>query len=175
MAGNCITLCLGCLKVNSVLMKWTWKTSAVHKVLFPTVAPPPLLITWSHLYNFVKVLTECLQIQQPKFFVCYIQVNVFNSELLSLRGSSHVVYNQIENSCSCIWLEDWQRQRPSSVYFLSNVMHIEVGVLQGHHVPLRVFVDSCAVTAHPDPSSHPRYDVINNHGWASSHGSQARI
>ncbi|KAM9766500.1 zona pellucida sperm-binding protein 3-like [Menidia menidia] len=60
--------------------------------------------------------------------------------------------------------EDWQSQRPSNVYFLSDVMHMEVSVLQGHHVPLRIFVDSCVATVNPDPSSRPRYPFINNYG-----------
>ncbi|XP_071320683.1 zona pellucida sperm-binding protein 3-like [Trachinotus anak] len=60
--------------------------------------------------------------------------------------------------------EDWQSQRPSSVYFLSDVMHIEAAVLQGHHAPLRVYVDSCVATVNPDPRSQPRYPFISNHG-----------
>lgn len=64
----------------------------------------------------------------------------------------------------CIGLEDWQSQRPSSVYFPGDVMHIEAAVLQGHHVPLRVYVDSCVATADPDPYSQPRYPFVNNHG-----------
>ncbi|XP_035485702.2 zona pellucida sperm-binding protein 3-like [Scophthalmus maximus] len=60
--------------------------------------------------------------------------------------------------------EDWQAQRPSGVYFLSDVMHIEAAVLQGHHVPLRVYVDSCVATAGPDPGSQPAFTFINNHG-----------
>ncbi|KAM4560509.1 zona pellucida sperm-binding protein 3-like [Odontesthes bonariensis] len=60
--------------------------------------------------------------------------------------------------------EDWQWQRPSNVYSLSDVIHMEASVLQGHHVPLRVFVDSCMATVNPDPSSQPRYPVINNYG-----------
>ncbi|XP_071779909.2 zona pellucida sperm-binding protein 3-like [Centroberyx gerrardi] len=60
--------------------------------------------------------------------------------------------------------EDWQSERPSSVYFLSDVMHMEASVLQAHHVPLRVYVDRCVATLDPDPSSHPRYHFINNHG-----------
>ncbi|XP_042369089.1 zona pellucida sperm-binding protein 3-like [Plectropomus leopardus] len=63
--------------------------------------------------------------------------------------------------------EDWQSQRPSNVYFLSDVMHIEAAVLQGHHVPLRVYADSCVATASPDPNSEPRYPFINNHGCLS--------
>ncbi|KAM3584846.1 uncharacterized protein V6R79_000629 [Siganus canaliculatus] len=60
--------------------------------------------------------------------------------------------------------DDWQRQRPSPAYFLSDVMHVEAAVLQGRHIPLRVFVDSCVVTLHPDPATQPRYQLINNHG-----------
>ncbi|XP_026219085.1 zona pellucida sperm-binding protein 3-like [Anabas testudineus] len=60
--------------------------------------------------------------------------------------------------------EDWQSQRPSSVYFLSDMMHIEASVLQGHHVPLRVHMDSCVATVNPDPSSQLRYVFIKNHG-----------
>ncbi|KAF3857203.1 hypothetical protein F7725_009062, partial [Dissostichus mawsoni] len=63
--------------------------------------------------------------------------------------------------------EDWQSQRPSSVHFLSDVMHIEAAVLQGHHIPLRVYVDSCVATATPDPNSQPRYPFISNHGCLS--------
>nr|XP_033471561.1 zona pellucida sperm-binding protein 3-like [Epinephelus lanceolatus] len=63
--------------------------------------------------------------------------------------------------------EDWQSRRTSSVYFLSDVMHIEAAVLQGHHVPLRVYVDSCVATESPDPDSQPRYPFINNHGCFS--------
>nr|XP_046238214.1 zona pellucida sperm-binding protein 3-like [Scatophagus argus] len=63
--------------------------------------------------------------------------------------------------------EDWQSQRPSNVYFSSDVMHIEAAVLHGHHVPLRVFVDSCVATVNPDPASHPRYPFVNNHGCLS--------
>ncbi|XP_034533770.1 zona pellucida sperm-binding protein 3-like [Notolabrus celidotus] len=63
--------------------------------------------------------------------------------------------------------EDWQAQKASSVYFLSDVMHIEAAVLQGHHVPLRVYVDSCVATVSPDPDSEPRYPFISNHGCLS--------
>ncbi|XP_030265200.1 zona pellucida sperm-binding protein 3-like isoform X2 [Sparus aurata] len=63
--------------------------------------------------------------------------------------------------------DDWQEQRQSSVYFLSDVMHIEAAVAQGHHVPLRVYVDSCVATVTPDPDSRPRYPFIRNHGCLS--------
>ncbi|KAM6892888.1 LOW QUALITY PROTEIN: zona pellucida sperm-binding protein 3-like [Lycodopsis pacificus] len=63
--------------------------------------------------------------------------------------------------------EDWQSQRPSTVYLQSEVMHIEAAVLQGHHVPLRVHVDSCVATVSPDPNSQPAYPFIRNHGCLS--------
>ena len=43
-------------------------------------------------------------------------------------------------------------------------MRIEAAVLQGHHAPLRVYVDSCVATVDPDPDSQPRYPFISNHG-----------
>ncbi|KAK9523861.1 hypothetical protein VZT92_017746 [Zoarces viviparus] len=63
--------------------------------------------------------------------------------------------------------DDWQSQRPSRVYLQSEVMHIEATVLQGHHVPLRVHVDSCVATVSPDPNSQPAYPFISNHGCLS--------
>lgn len=63
-----------------------------------------------------------------------------------------------------IGLEDWQSQRPSNVFFLNDVIHIEAAVLQAHHVPLRVYVDNCVATANPNPNSQPRHPFINNHG-----------
>ncbi|XP_035533714.1 zona pellucida sperm-binding protein 3-like [Morone saxatilis] len=63
--------------------------------------------------------------------------------------------------------EDWQSQRPSNVYFPGDVMHIEAAILQGHHIPLRIYVDSCVATTNPDPSSQPRYPFITNHGCLS--------
>ncbi|XP_060888941.1 zona pellucida sperm-binding protein 3-like isoform X1 [Labrus mixtus] len=60
--------------------------------------------------------------------------------------------------------EDWQAQRSSGVYSLSDVMHIQAAVLQGRHVPLRVYADSCVATVTPDPDSQPRYPFIGNHG-----------
>lgn len=60
--------------------------------------------------------------------------------------------------------EDWQSARSSNVYFLSDVIRVEAAVLQGHHIPLRVFVDGCVATLAPDPDSKPRYPFINSHG-----------
>ncbi|KAM6893928.1 zona pellucida sperm-binding protein 3-like, partial [Xenentodon cancila] len=78
--------------------------------------------------------------------------------------ASDIQANQQLHFSLRLMTEDWQSQRPSNVYFLSDVMHIEASVLQGHHIPLRVFVDSCVATVNPDPSSKPRYPFITNYG-----------
>lgn len=63
------------------------------------------------------------------------------------------------------WAEDWRSPRPSSTYFLSEVIQVEAAVLVGSHIPLRVFVDSCVATVSLHPESTPRYPFITNHGW----------
>ncbi|XP_017289886.1 zona pellucida sperm-binding protein 3 [Kryptolebias marmoratus] len=60
--------------------------------------------------------------------------------------------------------DDWLSPRPSNVYFLTDVVHLEASVLRGAHVPLRVFVDRCVATANPDPASQLRYPFVSNHG-----------
>ncbi|KAF7214970.1 zona pellucida sperm-binding protein 3 [Nothobranchius furzeri] len=60
--------------------------------------------------------------------------------------------------------EDWLSRMPYNAYFLREIMNIEASVLRGNHVPLRLFVDSCVATAHPDPESTPRYPLVTNHG-----------
>ncbi|XP_041718832.2 zona pellucida sperm-binding protein 3 [Coregonus clupeaformis] len=60
--------------------------------------------------------------------------------------------------------DDWQFERPSSVYFLGHVMNIEASIIQDHHTTLRVYVDSCVATLAPEMASKPRYSFIENHG-----------
>ncbi|KAJ3584726.1 hypothetical protein NHX12_015221 [Muraenolepis orangiensis] len=60
--------------------------------------------------------------------------------------------------------EDWRHQRPSAVYRVGDVMHVEASVLGGHHVPLVVFVDHCQATLGPDATAQPSYRFISNHG-----------
>uniref|UniRef100_A0AAV2KRA9 Zona pellucida sperm-binding protein 3 n=1 Tax=Knipowitschia caucasica TaxID=637954 RepID=A0AAV2KRA9_KNICA len=60
--------------------------------------------------------------------------------------------------------DDWMHERPSSQYFLGDVIHVEATVMQFFHVPLRVYVDSCVATLLPDVNSSPRYAFIDNHG-----------
>ncbi|CAB1331670.1 unnamed protein product [Coregonus sp. 'balchen'] len=59
---------------------------------------------------------------------------------------------------------DSKFERPSSQYFLGDLICMEASVLQYHHVPLRVFVESCVATLVPDINSKPRYSFIENHG-----------
>ncbi|XP_045552651.1 zona pellucida sperm-binding protein 3-like [Salmo salar] len=56
--------------------------------------------------------------------------------------------------------DDWQFERPSSVYFLGHVMSIEASIIQAHHTTLHVYVDSCVATLAPEPT----YSFIENHG-----------
>ncbi|PWA32242.1 hypothetical protein CCH79_00013198 [Gambusia affinis] len=65
--------------------------------------------------------------------------------------------------------KDWRSLRASNVYSMREMMHMEAAVMQGVHVPLRVFVDSCVVTASPDPTSHPSYSIIVVNQRVKSH------
>ncbi|KAM7365332.1 hypothetical protein PAMP_016267 [Pampus punctatissimus] len=120
-------------------------------------SPTPIGITFILKTNPAEVEIECHY--QRKYLVSSNAMKPtwepFASNMLAeqqLRFSLHLM------------TEDWQSQRPSSVYFLSDVMHIEASVLQGHHVPMRVYVDSCVATVNPNPNSQPRYPFINNYG-----------
>ncbi|KAL2087666.1 hypothetical protein ACEWY4_016494 [Coilia grayii] len=73
--------------------------------------------------------------------------------------------------------DDWQAQRPSSTYFLGDMMNVEGSVQQVHHEPMRVFVDNCMATMGPDINTVPRYAFIENHGcftdaWHTGSNSQ---
>uniref|UniRef100_A0AAY4AZT8 Zona pellucida sperm-binding protein 3 n=1 Tax=Denticeps clupeoides TaxID=299321 RepID=A0AAY4AZT8_9TELE len=60
--------------------------------------------------------------------------------------------------------DDWKFERPSNVYYMGDLIHFEASVKQYNHVPLRVFVDTCVVTAVPDAAAAPSYLFIQNHG-----------
>uniref|UniRef100_A0AAY3ZXM5 Zona pellucida sperm-binding protein 3 n=1 Tax=Denticeps clupeoides TaxID=299321 RepID=A0AAY3ZXM5_9TELE len=60
--------------------------------------------------------------------------------------------------------DDWQFERPSNVYYMGDLINFEASVKQYNHVPLRVFVDTCVVTAVPDAAAAPSYLFIQNHG-----------
>nr|XP_023690121.1 zona pellucida sperm-binding protein 3-like [Paramormyrops kingsleyae] len=60
--------------------------------------------------------------------------------------------------------DDWKAERTSNVYSLGDVVNIEAAVIVSHHVPLRVFVDSCVATLVPDVNAVPSYTFVVNHG-----------
>ncbi|XP_075968558.1 zona pellucida sperm-binding protein 3-like isoform X2 [Anarhichas minor] len=58
---------------------------------------------------------------------------------------------------------DWSSERKSSLYFLGDVVNMEASV-DHHHLPLRLYADSCVATLTPDVNSYPRYPFIDHHG-----------
>ncbi|XP_041651598.1 zona pellucida sperm-binding protein 3-like isoform X2 [Cheilinus undulatus] len=60
--------------------------------------------------------------------------------------------------------DDWQFPRPSTQFFLGDMMRFEVSVKQFHHAPLRVMVDSCVATVAPSIDTVPRYAFLGNSG-----------
>ncbi|CAJ1055924.1 zona pellucida sperm-binding protein 3-like [Xyrichtys novacula] len=60
--------------------------------------------------------------------------------------------------------DDWQFPRPSAQLILGDMMKFEVSVQQFHHAPLRVTVDSCVATVHPNIDTVPRYVFLGNNG-----------
>ncbi|XP_004552715.2 zona pellucida sperm-binding protein 3 isoform X2 [Maylandia zebra] len=120
-------------------------------------SPTPISNTFILKTNPVEVVIQCH----------YKRRHYVNSDALRPTSKPFASLMQVEQRLHFslhLMTEDWQSQRPSSVYFLNDVMHIEAAVLRGNHVPLRVYVDSCVATANPDPYSQPRYSLINNHG-----------
>nr|XP_019960496.1 PREDICTED: zona pellucida sperm-binding protein 3-like [Paralichthys olivaceus] len=63
-----------------------------------------------------------------------------------------------------IMTEDWQFERASYSYFLSDPIHFEVSAILGNHMPLRVYVDHCVATATPDAEAKIKYDFIEHYG-----------
>ncbi|XP_067828097.1 zona pellucida sperm-binding protein 3-like [Heptranchias perlo] len=60
--------------------------------------------------------------------------------------------------------DDWLTERTSTVYYLGDLIHIEVSVSMTNHMPLKLYIDSCAATLSPDKDSTPRYNIIDYHG-----------
>ncbi|KAL1282791.1 hypothetical protein QQF64_001594 [Cirrhinus molitorella] len=60
--------------------------------------------------------------------------------------------------------DDWRYERPSSVYFLGDFINLEASVIRANHVPLRVFVESCAATLDPSGEATNTYTFIENSG-----------
>uniref|UniRef100_A0A672FMA9 Zona pellucida sperm-binding protein 3 n=1 Tax=Salarias fasciatus TaxID=181472 RepID=A0A672FMA9_SALFA len=108
-----------------------------------TYSPTPIRNTFILKTNPVKVGVQCIVLPAPP------------RSFPRASSKFHLIGSMAP---------DWQSQRPSSVYFLSDVMHVEASVLQSHHVPLRIYVDSCVATTSPSPYSQPQYSFIGNHG-----------
>uniref|UniRef100_A0A672FJJ0 Zona pellucida sperm-binding protein 3 n=1 Tax=Salarias fasciatus TaxID=181472 RepID=A0A672FJJ0_SALFA len=122
-----------------------------------TYSPTPIRNTFILKTNPVKVGVQCSYQRRHRVS----------------SGGTRPAWNQLSSATRAeqqlhfslrLMTEDWQSQRPSSVYFLSDVMHVEASVLQSHHVPLRIYVDSCVATTSPSPYSQPQYSFIGNHG-----------
>ncbi|XP_056149893.1 uncharacterized protein LOC130124464 [Lampris incognitus] len=60
--------------------------------------------------------------------------------------------------------DDWHFERGSPVYFLGDPIHLEVSLVMGHHMPLRVYVDHCVATATPNPDAALKYEFIKDNG-----------
>ncbi|XP_056114655.1 zona pellucida sperm-binding protein 3-like [Rhinichthys klamathensis goyatoka] len=63
-----------------------------------------------------------------------------------------------------IMSDDWRYERPSNAFFLGDFINLEVSVVRGNHVPLRVFVESCAATLGPSGEANSVYTFIENSG-----------
>ncbi|KAI2668784.1 Zona pellucida sperm-binding protein 3 [Labeo rohita] len=60
--------------------------------------------------------------------------------------------------------DDWRFERPSNAYFLGDFINLEASVVRANHVPLRVFVESCAATMDPSREAANMYTFIENSG-----------
>ncbi|KAG5267725.1 hypothetical protein AALO_G00224940 [Alosa alosa] len=63
--------------------------------------------------------------------------------------------------------DDWQYERPSTKYFLGDMINIEALVYADYHVPLRIFVEDCVAAVQPDMHSGTSYVLIEKHGCLS--------
>ncbi|XP_060710965.1 zona pellucida sperm-binding protein 3-like [Hemiscyllium ocellatum] len=59
---------------------------------------------------------------------------------------------------------DWLTERPSTVYSLGDLIHIEASVSMANHVPLKLYIDRCVATLSPNKDSTPRYSIIDYNG-----------
>lgn len=62
-----------------------------------------------------------------------------------------------------LFAEDWAFDRIGGQYFLGDLIYVEATVTEFHHIPLRVFVDSCTASL-MDSIQGPTYNLINNNG-----------
>ncbi|XP_008280136.1 zona pellucida sperm-binding protein 3-like [Stegastes partitus] len=135
----------------------TMTDEALIYTFFLMYSPTPIINTFILKTNPAEVIIQCHYQRRH-----YVSSNAVKPTWKPFALNVHA-HQQLHFSLR-LMTEDWQSPRPSTVYFLSDVMHIEASALQGHHVPLRVYVDSCVATVTPDPHSQPRYSFINNHG-----------
>ncbi|XP_074518509.1 zona pellucida sperm-binding protein 3-like [Halichoeres trimaculatus] len=73
--------------------------------------------------------------------------------------------------------DDWSSERKSSVYILGETVNMEASV-NHHHLPLRLYVNSCVATLSSDVNSYPRYPFIDHQGCFTDsqlHGSSSRF
>ncbi|XP_068561527.1 LOW QUALITY PROTEIN: zona pellucida sperm-binding protein 3-like [Cebidichthys violaceus] len=120
-------------------------------------SPTPISNTFIFKTNPAEVVIECHY--QRKLYVSSGTVRPTWMPFSSRMSAERQLHFSLR-----LMTEDWQSQRASSAYLLGAVMHIEAAVLRGHHVPLRVHVDSCVATVSPDPKSKPAYPFIGNYG-----------
>ncbi|XP_060710966.1 zona pellucida sperm-binding protein 3-like [Hemiscyllium ocellatum] len=59
---------------------------------------------------------------------------------------------------------DWLTERPSTIYSLGDLIHIEASVSMSNHIPLKLYIDRCVATLNPDKDSTPRYSIIDYNG-----------
>lgn len=135
-----------------------------------TITEDSLIYTFSLIYTPTPVGSTSIVKTSPATVIIechYPRRHYVSSKSMRPTWKTYAAYKQADGQLHFslrLMTEDWQSQRPSSVYFLRDVMHIEASVLGGYHFPLKVYVDSCVATADPDPSSHPSYLFISNHG-----------
>ncbi|XP_028275658.1 zona pellucida sperm-binding protein 3-like [Parambassis ranga] len=120
-------------------------------------SPTPISNTFILKTSPAEVIIQCHYQRRH-----YVSSNAISPTWNPFASTMHA--NQQLHFSLRLMTDDWQSQRPSSVYFQGDVMRIEASVLQGHHVPLRVHMDSCVATVGPDPDSQPRYPFVRNHG-----------
>ncbi|XP_063067690.1 zona pellucida sperm-binding protein 3-like isoform X2 [Engraulis encrasicolus] len=132
--------------------------------------PNPLPDTPIVRTNEAKVAVECVY---PRRF------NVSSSALKPTWMPYATTKDKDESLIFSLQLmsDDWQSERTSSTYVLGDMVNVEGSVQQGHHEPLRVFVDNCVASSDPDVDTLPRYTFIDNHGcftesWHSGSNSQ---
>ncbi|XP_072420372.1 zona pellucida sperm-binding protein 3-like [Chiloscyllium punctatum] len=59
---------------------------------------------------------------------------------------------------------DWLTERPSTVYSLGDLIHIEASVSMANHMPLKLYIDRCVATLSPDKDPTARYRIIDYNG-----------